>query len=103
MARRRRLLSLAANLGPSQSQQQRRAAEAGLGLAVRLGLPPGQLLARLLDARRGEAFYQVLPLGLAARCPGTLILMRDWGFVLQGGNVLGAADWCCLCILPLEH
>ena len=42
-----RLLALASRLRPGAGPQQRAAAEAGLALALRLGLPPAALLAAL--------------------------------------------------------
>lgn len=50
----RRLLSNAATLRPNAAPQLRSAAEASLSLAIRMGVPSGDVLAALLDSQHGE-------------------------------------------------
>ena len=52
-------LMLASRVKLSAAPQQRRAAEAGLNLAIRLGLPPAAFLDALLDPARGQMFYEL--------------------------------------------
>ena len=53
-----RLLDIASSSGTNASPKQRPVMEGALNLAIRLGLPTGALLDKVLDATSGAAFYE---------------------------------------------
>ena len=63
-----RLLEAACASPADAPPKQRAVMEGALNLAIRLGLPAGALLGRLLDPAAGPALYERFPRVVRARC-----------------------------------